>query len=96
MSTLWPPHDPNALSTYTADWTRALNGTTIADSTFVEEEVDDELSGITLSAPGFSTTKATVRITGGMVGKMAVITNHIVFANGDTDDETFLLPIQNA
>lgn len=93
MAIYWPTHDPQENLDYVGDWSAALDGDTIASTTFTEQTVDGGLSGITLGVASFTNSTTKQWISGGTVGKQAVITNRVVTAGGRTLEQTFILPI---
>ncbi len=77
MAYKWPNLDPNEIQDYSVDWSRFLNtGDTIASvQWFVNDEelgsyevYSGDAGALTIVQPTNTTTVATVRITGGLVG----------------------------
>jgi len=81
--------DPNAVLDYVVDWTAGLGSDTITASSWVVA------AGITQTtpAPSFTTTKATIWLTGGTVGSTYRITNHITTAGGRQDERSFTVQV---
>ncbi|MCC6366857.1 MAG: hypothetical protein IT165_25325 [Bryobacterales bacterium] len=75
--------DPNAVLDYSVDWTRWLNGDSIATSDWT---VPVGLTEVTDTHTG---TKATVWLSGGTVGATYTVTNRITTTGGRTDDRSF-------
>ncbi len=92
--------DPDAIRTYTIDWANGgdndgsiydkgwLQSDTIATSTWILSSTD-----ITNVAEANDTTTASIKISGGILGKIYKVTNRIVTANGETDDRTIQIKI---
>lgn len=76
--------DPRSILPISVDWTQwlAREGTTISASAW---EVD---AGITLSAPTFTTTAASVRVAGGVAGTTYTLRNTITCASGIVDSRS--------
>jgi hypothetical protein len=79
--------DPDAVLDYGFNWAPTskswlLPGDTIVSSTWIVP------AGLTSPANSFTTTTTTVRIVGGTVGVIYVITNRITTANGLVDDRS--------
>jgi len=81
--------DPAAVLDYAVDWTAGLGSDTITASSWVVG------AGITQTtpAPSFTTTKATIWLTGGTVGSTYRITNHITTAGGRQDERSFTVQV---
>lgn len=78
--------DPEAIVDYEVDWSTWLGSDTLASSTWMAP------SGITVtSSTGFTTTKATIWLSGGTNGSDYVLTNTITTAGGRTEDETVVI-----
>jgi hypothetical protein len=83
--------DPQAVLDYTINWSDWLDGDTISTSTWTAE------SGITVEAspaPSFTTTTTTIWLSGGTLGTVYRITNHVVTAATREDDRTFTVKIE--
>jgi len=75
--------DPEAIENFTVDWTQALNGDTIASSTWSVP------TGITQAAASNTTTQATIKLSGGVLGASYAVVNRITTTtSGETLDET--------
>jgi len=81
--------DPNAVLDYVVDWTAWLTTDTITASTWTVG------TGITQTtpAPSFTTTKATIWLTGGTEGTTYRITNHITTAGGRQNERSFTVQV---
>jgi hypothetical protein len=75
--------DPNAVLDYSVDWTRWLNGDSIATSDWTVPP------GLTEVTDTHTSTKATVWLSGGSVGQTYTVTNRITTTGGRTDDRSF-------
>jgi len=78
--------DPAAVLDYVMDWTSWLSGgETVTASSWVVG------TGITQTtpAPSFTTTKATIWLTGGTAGTTYTITNHITTSAGRQNERSF-------
>jgi hypothetical protein len=75
--------DPNAVLDYYVDWTRWLNGDTIATSVWTVT------AGLTVANDTHTTTAATVWLSGGTVGETYKVTNRITTTGGRTEDRSF-------
>lgn len=80
--------DPDSVLDYRVDWSAWLDGDTIIASTFTP--ADDTL---TVDLDLFTTTTATVWLSGGTLGKTTV-TNHITTAAGRQNDYTLKFTIK--
>lgn len=77
-----------AVLDYTVDWGPYLAGVdTIASSSWT---VPSQLTG---SGQANSTTTASIRVAGGVVGKEYTIVNKIVMASGQIDERSFTLQV---
>lgn len=82
---------PTDSRTYSIDWSAWLAGLgtdTIASSVWVVP------APLTLVNQSNTTTKANVRITGGVVGTLYVITNTVTTAGGEVKQVTFAINVQ--
>jgi hypothetical protein len=80
--------DPGASLDYTIDWSGWLGTDTIATSTWTAA------TGIAVGVTTNTTTSATVWLSGGTVGQIYAVTNHIVTAAGRTDSRTLSIEVQ--
>jgi hypothetical protein len=83
--------DPDAVLDYTVDWSPWLSdsGDQITSSAWIVPE------GLTTTADYYTTTTATVWLSGGTVGREYVVTNRITTAAGRVDDRSFTLVIRS-
>jgi len=82
--------DPAAVLDYAVDWASWLGvGETISASSWVVG------TGITQTtpAPSFTTTKATIWLTGGTAGTEYTITNHVTTTAGRQDERSFTVRV---
>lgn len=83
-------HDPNAVLDYFVDWTDWLGeAETITASSWTVA------AGITQTtpAPSFTSTRATIWLTGGTAGVHYRVTNHITTNQGRQDDRTIVVAV---
>ena len=81
--------DPSAVLDYTIDWLSWLGTDTITASTWTVE------TGITKVTSSFTTTKATIWLSGGTLGTTYAATNHITTAGNRQEDKTLYFVIQD-
>jgi hypothetical protein len=74
--------DPSATLDYTIDWSNWLGTDTISTSTWTVP------NGLTKESDSNTTTTATVWLSGGTVGEIYTVTNHIVTTSGREDDRS--------
>jgi hypothetical protein len=79
--------DPNAVLDYVLDWTKWLNGDTIATSTWIVPP------GLTLNSHTNTTTRSTAWISGGSAGQSYTVTNRITTLGGRTEDRSFIIAV---
>lgn len=82
--------DPQAVLDYGFDWSTWL-GTDTVESSNWSVSGDDSL--LVIDDDSFSTTAATVWLSGGTLGSTYLVTNHIVTADGREDDRTIEISI---
>lgn len=82
--------DPDATLDYKRDWSDWLTpfGDTIQTSTWTVS------TGLTKSNESNTATVATVWLSGGTVGASYTVTNHIVTAQGRTDERSFQVNVR--
>lgn len=84
----WFRQDPDAHKDWSVDWSAWLeDGETITVSTWVTD-------GLTLDAESKSDTKATVWVSGGVVGGRYSVTNRVVTSLGRSDDRSLHFMIE--
>lgn len=79
--------DPDAVLDYGFDWSSFLVDDVIVSSTW------DVPAGLTGVDESFSDTGTSLWLTGGTVGEVYTITNHIVTNNGREDDRSHTIRI---
>lgn len=91
-----PAKDPDAELDYAVDWSVWLPaGDTISTSTWAVIGDDASLTiGTGGHAPSHTTTLATVWLLGGTLDKTYQVANHIVTAQGRTNDHTLFVKIR--
>lgn len=80
--------DPAEKLDYQLDWTGFLGADTISSSAWASTP-----SGLTHVAAPNTTTTATLRISGGLVGTTYTVTNHVVLASGQEAERSFYLKV---
>lgn len=81
--------DPDAILDFGFDWTQWLSPSeAITSSTMIASP------GITINSNTFSTTLATVWLSGGTAGFPYTVTNRISTNQGRTDDRTITIRVQ--
>lgn len=81
-------HDPDSTIDYQVDWTdwlAAEGNDTITGSTWIVP------TGLTKNSDTYTTTSATVWISGGTVGTLYTVTNRITTAGGRVEDQSIVL-----
>ena len=81
--------DPEAVLDYQIDWTLWLDSDTITAS-----EWSSSNSNIVIDSDVFSTVKATVWLSGGVLSESGIITNHITTTAGREDDRSIKIKIK--
>ena len=89
----FPKKDPNSTKDYQFYWVNWLAGDTISSATF---SIVNVVSGVTISASGFTPGTATCWLAGGNEGKMALLRCRITTAAGRVDERTAQVPIGSA
>lgn len=87
--------DPQAVLPYSiqwGDWLDENGGTTLSTSTWAV--TPDEPAGIQIDSSSNDTQDATVKLSGGEVGKAYRVTNHVVDSGGNEDDRTLAIVVQ--
>ncbi|MCC6362215.1 MAG: hypothetical protein IT165_01755 [Bryobacterales bacterium] len=80
--------DPNAVLDYSIDWTRWLDGDTIATSEWIVP------SGLTKVTDSRTTKTATVWLSGGVASQSYTLTNRITTTGGRTEDRSFIVKVE--
>lgn len=89
MSTFDARKDPDAVLDYDIDWSTWLGADTIADVDWTAD------TGITIASDSFTTTIATVWLSGGTAGTTYNVTCHITTAGSREDDRTIQFYVLN-
>lgn len=89
MTEIWSPKDPAEVDRFAIDWRPALGEGTIATSSWSLVVP----AGVSDSDPEFDDHFASVVLSGGIAGQIAVILNTITTADGRTLDSTRRVPI---
>ncbi len=80
--------DPNAVLDYSVDWSRWLDGDTIATSVWTVP------SGLTKVSDTSTTTKTTAWLSGGTADQSYTVTNRITTTGGRTEDRSFIVKVE--
>jgi len=97
MAKVWPFKDPNEVADYSINWLGTAEdpgrlfsiGDTIASSVWTVDPV-----GITMDSIPFTTTTATVWLSGGVLDQTYVFTNRITTGGGRTFDQSVKLKMK--
>ncbi len=89
-SKLVDPKDPQDVLDYGFDWELWLDGDTITASSWTVP------SGLTKDSEAFTTTTATMRVSGGTAGTSYACVNHITTASGQEKDRTLMVVVREA
>lgn len=81
--------DPSAVLDYAVDWATWLDEDTISASTWTVP------AGITKDSDTFTTTTATVWLSGGTAGSHYTLTNRIVTTGGRTDERSIIIAVMD-
>ncbi len=87
MSTWKLNKDPDAVLPYKIDWSAWLAGATISTSSWIVP------SGLAKDSDSFTSTIATVVLSGGTAGETYRVTNRITTNDGRTDDRSISLRV---
>ena len=79
--------DPDATKDYQALWAEWLKTDTISASTWIVP------TGITKLSDSFTTTTATIWLTGGTLGRTYKVVNRVATVGGRTEDQTLIFHI---
>lgn len=85
----WPFKDPDEVLDYSIDWTKRLDGDTIASSTFFVAD-----GTIVIDSNTFTATGTTVWLSGGTLDETNTITNRIMTAGTRIMDQSVRLKIK--
>lgn len=88
MTVTFPYKDPDEDIDYTIDWSADLGEDTIDSSVWTVP------LGITDVADSNTTTSTTIRLSGGSLGEIYTLNNHIVTAGGQEFDQTATIRIR--
>lgn len=82
--------DPQAVLDYGYDWsTWMVTGDTIVASSWAAD------AGVNVTANTFDATTTTVWLSGGTVGEVYKVVNHITTSDGRQDDRTIYVKVKN-
>jgi hypothetical protein len=81
--------DPDATLDYVLDWSTWLSSDTIGTATWTVP------AGLTKASQSFTTTTATVWLSGGTVGENHFVTCRVTTAAARTDDRSILIRVED-
>jgi hypothetical protein len=85
--------DPEARIDVSVDWgARYLNGQSVVASSWAVEPV--EAGGIAIAAHSFDLTRSAATLTGGQVGASYRLTNRATLSDGQIDERSFLIRVE--
>ena len=82
------PKDPNSVIDFVMDWSDWLGSDTISSSDWTVT------TGLTEDSDAYTTTTATIWVSGGEAGTTYTLTNRIVTSSGRTADRTFYVYVK--
>jgi hypothetical protein len=86
--------DPEAVLDYSVDWgTEYLLGDLIAESQWSVDP--DESGGVAIVGDDFDATSSTVKVGGGLPGRLYRLVNDVVLQSGRTDRRSIVLRVEN-
>jgi hypothetical protein len=86
--------DPAAELAYAVDWgAEYLAGQTIVDASWTI--APDEDGGLVAASPQIVGGQATVRLTGGRVGRVYRVTNQVVFSDSGRDERALVVRVED-
>lgn len=85
--------DPGARIDYAVDWGAAyLDGQAVSASSWAVEP--DEAGGIAIAAHAFDAARASVTLSGGMIGRLYRVTNRVTLTDGQIDERSIALRVE--
>lgn len=85
--------DPEAVLDYAVDWgAEYLDGDTIAQSGW--DVIPVEIGGLAVAESGNDASFSTVTASGGVVGHVYQLTNHVVLASGRSDNRSIVIRVE--
>ena len=94
MATQWGAKEPQGIRDYGINWFERLGGIAIIESTWKLNGVEWVITELEKIDSTFTDTTTTVRVGGGTVGSDYLLTNHVKLANGEEDEQSAKLKIQ--
>jgi len=92
---LWITKDPEAILTYSLDWSDWLNnGETISSSTFTVENISGDSDPLSKVSQSSSDTVATVKVSGGTSGNIYKVYDQITTSGGLTERRYFRIKVE--
>jgi hypothetical protein len=90
--------DPGARVDYAVDWDAGYltrNGVTLTIAASAFSVTPVEPGGVTIASQSFTAGKTNVVLIGGIAGHLYQITNNITMSNGNTDERSLLIRVEN-
>lgn len=85
--------DPDAVVDYAVDWgADYLNGDSLASSAW--QVTPGELNGVAVTAHTFDASVATVKVSGGLAGRVYRLSNLVEMESGRRDARSFVLRVE--
>jgi len=85
--------DPDAALDYSVDWgAEYLADDALAESRWAVNPVEDR--GAAVAGERFDLRSATVKVEGGVAGRLYRLTNHVVTASGREDSRSIMLRVE--
>jgi hypothetical protein len=85
--------DPEAVLDYAVDWgAEYLSGDALSDSSWSVSPSEND--GATITASAFDLLISTVQVSGGRVGRIYRLTNHVTTASGREDSRSIILRVE--
>jgi len=84
--------DPQSRVDYAIDWAPYLEGRTIAGSVWSVDP--NEAGGIAIDGASFTATRTAATLTGGRVGHVYGIANHVTLSDGRREDRSIVLRVE--
>jgi hypothetical protein len=84
--------DPDAVIDYAFEWTHYLDGKTIVASDWAVAPA--EPSGLAVGETSFDWGRTAARLSGGIVGHVYSLANHVTLSDGSSDDRSIVLRVE--
>lgn len=84
--------DPGALGDHAIDWAPYLDGRAIVASAWSVEPA--EAGGLAIEDDNFDDGRAAARVSGGVIGHVYRLTNHVTLSDGSVDERSLVLRVE--